>query len=374
MTWLLTQMWALLGAAALIALVFGWGLHGALLRGRVRRADVEAGLARTELEQARTEIEGLYAAQRKFGDGSATDTRSEIDQRDRQIEALTAQIGTLKARLESAVSESLGTDDSTSTAMTGAAGAAVGAAAANAIDDAAAKQQIDEAQARIEALEAEGAALREQIATFQESASGETVPTAEGQDSVQMDKLVWQNEYLRTRLKVFEEKAGVQLSGPPPEGPEDVVQAAEPVVSPAAPVTPIEDRETPDEELARLRWRNRYLEGRLAYLEEERSREVEATPVDADAPVAEAGDASSEGADAAAGEGDAPRADTAMNMLVAEGPSSPDAAPEPQTAPEESPPEPEPQLNVSAHLEAQPESEPEPQEASVSEAEPEPVA
>jgi len=42
---------------------------------------------------------------------------------------------------------------------------------------------------------------------------------------------------------------------------------AAPVAAAIAPAEPKADEESPEEELARLRWRNRYLEGRLAYFE-----------------------------------------------------------------------------------------------------------
>jgi len=139
MTWLLTQMWALLGAAALIALIFGWGLRGALLRGKLRRSQVEADLARTELEQARTEIEGLYAAQRKLSDGSP-ELKADLEARDKHITALNEQIMSLKSDLEAlqvqANEKSLVEGPGVMGAIgTGIAGAAVGTLASNTVDD-----------------------------------------------------------------------------------------------------------------------------------------------------------------------------------------------------------------------------------------------
>lgn len=294
MTWLLTQMWALLGAAALLALVFGWGLRGALLRGRLRRFEVEAGMAQTELEQARTEIEGLYAAQRKLGDG-APEMQAGLEERDQKIAAMGAELSELQSRLNAA-NETIGGGErgnaAAVAAVVGAMGGAAGSFAQGQLSGAAsddlgdALSQIRDLQGQISALETENTTLQSDLKAAlnpPDTAAGDNeapldpsgVDTSiEAAPSVEMEKLAWQNDYLRTRLRVFEEKAGVQLSGEPPSGPEDVADETDVDGSSTVVSTPAEDRETPDEELARLRWRNRYLEGRLAYLEEERSRDV----------------------------------------------------------------------------------------------------
>ncbi|MEL6567346.1 MAG: hypothetical protein AAFQ22_02935 [Pseudomonadota bacterium] len=318
MTWLLTQMWALLGAAAFIALIFGWAVRGALLRGRLRRSEVEAGLARTELEQARTEIEGLYAAQRKLGEGAGgVDLSGDLAERDQRITALDAEVTSLRGKLEEAqaameAGQGQGGNEAAYAAVVGAAGVAGGAFAQGQLSGAAEAQP----DAQADALQSEISALQEQVSSLQaelqdaktlaETQANEieaqttqleahvgqavaeaaeatsfdaTVPAAvaapvAAADTVETDKLRWQNDYLRTRLKVFEQKAGVQLSGEPPAGPEDVpAEETAPDAETTAIAAASDDRETPDEELARLRWRNRYLEGRLAYLEEERSRD-----------------------------------------------------------------------------------------------------
>ncbi|MEO0817177.1 MAG: hypothetical protein AAFX86_07690 [Pseudomonadota bacterium] len=318
MTWLLTQMWALLGAAAFIALIFGWAVRGALLRGRLRRSEVEAGLARTELEQARTEIEGLYAAQRKLGEGAGgVDLSGDLAERDQRITALDAEVTTLRGKLEEAqaameAGQGQGGNEAAYAAVVGAAGVAGGAFAQGQLSGAAEAQPDVQA----DALQSEISALQEQVSSLQaelqdaktlaetqaneieaqvaqlEVQAGQTVAEAAEAppfdatgpaavaapvavaDTVETDKLRWQNDYLRTRLKVFEQKAGVQLSGEPPAGPEDVpAEETAPGAETTAIAAASDDRETPDEELARLRWRNRYLEGRLAYLEEERSRD-----------------------------------------------------------------------------------------------------
>ena len=64
MAWLVTHMWMALVAAAVFALILGWTVRGILLTGRMRKAIVDKDVALTELEQARDEIERLFASQR----------------------------------------------------------------------------------------------------------------------------------------------------------------------------------------------------------------------------------------------------------------------------------------------------------------------
>ena len=367
MTWLLTQMWALLGAAALIALIFGWGLRGALLRGKLRRSQVEADLARTELEQARTEIEGLYAAQRKLSDGSP-ELKADLEARDQHITALNEQIMSLKGDLEDLQAQASKTSLVEGPGVmgaigTGIAGAAVGTLASNTVDDGA-REELEVARKKIDELEG-------QLAAAQAGAgdAGQAVALA-GSDtgSVEFDKLRWQNDYLRTRLKVFEQKAGVQLSGEPPAGPEEAGVVADPVELPEAGVVvgASEDRETPDEELARLRWRNRYLEGRLAYLEEERSKEA---PEGSEMVAGVAGAAGAAATVAAVSEAAVPVETEDVADTVDEADPQPTFEPQPQLEPE---PEPEPEPVA---FEPDPVAfEPEPDPAPQLDAEPDPFA
>lgn len=277
MTWLLTQMWALMGGAAFLALLIGWGLRGALLKGRLRRAEVEAGVSKTELEQARTEIEGLYLAQRKLTAASAPDAGTDLTARDEQVAQLTSELASVRAELETARSEPVET--------------------IAAPVEPAPQADMSEAATNLEwhnrYLETRVRTLEEQLKAGMQAAPAEAeeavpavaaLPVEESPgESVELAKLRWQNDYLRTRLKVFEQRMGVQLSGEPPEGPEDLDEEED--ITPDLPQTAGEDaRETPDEELARLRWRNRYLEGRLAYLEEERSKEEPSSVMQTAAP------------------------------------------------------------------------------------------
>lgn len=97
------------------------------------------------------------------------------------------------------------------------------------------------------------------------------------EDTVERDKLAWQNDYLRQRLAFMEEHGlserdktnqinaadgGSAKAVPMPVEQEPVTIAQ---VEPATDDAP--DPGDIEQELARLRWRNRYLEGRLAYID-----------------------------------------------------------------------------------------------------------
>ncbi|MEO0466778.1 MAG: hypothetical protein AAF216_09560 [Pseudomonadota bacterium] len=345
MTWLMSQMWIYLGAAALLGLLFGAGLRGLLLRGKMRRAEVELGVTQTELDQARTEIEGLYSAQRRLAGADGVDMSAEIAERDSRVAALGGELASAKAELE-ALRNQPAPD-----LASGAAGAALGAVAAAAVsggDDGAAAAERDQLKAQIGVLEGELNAARTQrdqaesdlqtaradLDTAQQAAPAEitTEPVASISDageSTDADKMRWQNEYLQTRVQALQARFGV--TDDDTLDPQPVATPGPSLVTDAEPVDGEEERETPDEELARLRWRNRYLEGRLAYLEEERSRDPDVPALAATATAAVA---------------------TATALVE---PAPVEAAPE---VPE---PEPEPVAPVFAEPEPEPEVQPEPE-------------
>ncbi len=285
MTWLSLHIWMLLAAAGLLGLVLGIALRGVVLRARLRRMQVERDLARTEIDQARNEIEALYAAQRRAGQPDDA-LRAELTTRKSALERMSGELDSARAELARLQADAGSTGEDV--AQSGAAvlaGAAIGAAGASALGSdvqeagsdgvsgqaAALEWRNRYLESRVQQLETE---LREALTASRVLASAEPVSVSDdsgispeatdtvtvsedtgavagevlARDTADTDKLRWQNQYLAQRLSYFEGKV-----------------AALPVVAEA-----LDDvRETPDEELARLRWRNRYLEGRLAYLEEE---------------------------------------------------------------------------------------------------------
>jgi len=85
-------------------------------------------------------------------------------------------------------------------------------------------------------------------------------------DTVQAEKQAWQNDYLRQRIAFMEHSAPkerlvtVPVNGAAPTEAVDDAPVEGMVEVPA-------DAGELEQELARLRWRNRYLEGRLAYID-----------------------------------------------------------------------------------------------------------
>ncbi len=256
MAWLSLHIWMLLAAAALLGLFFGFAIRGLMLRGKLRRAEVERDMSALELEQAKTEIEALYAAQRRAGAPDEA-LQQQLREREEAVQRLGNELKSAKAELQQL------SDGGGHAAMTGGAaiaGAAVGAVAGSAATGASDGENSQEQlewrnrylESRVRRLEED---LRNSNAPAEPSvgsamASADSPVEADASEATEMDKLRWQNNYMRQRLSVFEDKAARASN----------VSSAQ--------ATKGSQQETPDEELARLRWRNRYLEGRLAYLEE----------------------------------------------------------------------------------------------------------
>ena len=268
MTWLVTHMWIALAGAALIALLLGWSLRGMMLMGRLRRAEVDRDVTKVELSEARDEIERLFAAQRKLLAGQGGAPAFEAAQVSPQADpALEQQLAETLSALRAAREEL----DALKAAPPVLAPAPE-MAAVPAIDGAA-MLRTQELEAQVAGLEADLADARRAL-TEAEVARAEAVATAaavpapveaEAPPTAEADpKLVWKASYLALRVKALENEVAAQPA-PPAAVPE--VQEAEPVAAAIAPAEPKADEESPEEELARLRWRNRYLEGRLAYFE-----------------------------------------------------------------------------------------------------------
>ena len=292
MTWLMSQMWVLLAIAGLFGLLFGWGMRGGLLRGRVQRADVERGVAQTELKQARAEIEALYEAQRRPAAGADTEA---LAARDERVASLSDQLSAKTAELEALIAER----ESAPPAGNGSSGALDGGAVSETQAISKDAGQIDTArlewrnrylESRVRKLEADASASAPAVvaAALTPDVNADSVaPEADDDTVVELDKLRWQNSYLNTRLSYFQNRAADAPSKAEPVAQDAPTPEAEPAADEATVEADAEagpGRETVDEELARLRWRNRYLEGRLAYLEEERTAALDED--EASAPLA----------------------------------------------------------------------------------------
>lgn len=268
MTWLVAHMWIALAGAALVALLLGWSLRGMLLTGRLRRAEVDRDVTKVELSEARDEIERLFAAQRKLLAGQGGAQAFEAAQVSPQADpALEQQLAETLSALRLAREEL----DALKAAPPVLAPAPE-MAALPAIDGAA-MLRTKELEAQVAGLEADLAEARRaltdaEVARAEAVAAAATVPApvqTEAAPAAEADpKLTWKVSYLALRVKALENEVAAQpaLAAAPA-----AVEEAAPAAAPSAPEAPKADEESPEEELARLRWRNRFLEGRLAYFE-----------------------------------------------------------------------------------------------------------
>ena len=102
----------------------------------------------------------------------------------------------------------------------------------------------------------------------------EAVPETPAQPDA---KIEWQNKYLRARVSYFEEMAAVaaKMTTPVPAATQEADVPSHELESLQSEITVLKAElsrtskgdSVNEQELARLRWRNRYLEGRLKYLE-----------------------------------------------------------------------------------------------------------
>lgn len=220
-------IWFVLAGAALVAFLFGILVRGVMTSAKARRATVERDVALTELDQVRGELDSLYAAQRKQREASAETSSvgpDELRERDERLSKVSQELETAKAELES-LRESRQDQAPAPEPATG--------------------ETDEDLKARNAFLEERVGELEAKVHTL---GNAPQAPTEKGvpDDSSKAD---WQIGFLKSRVEALEEKLLEK------EGQAAIPQ--QPQADPAA-----------DEELARLRWRNRYLEGRLAYFEE----------------------------------------------------------------------------------------------------------
>jgi predicted flap endonuclease-1-like 5' DNA nuclease len=257
MSWLLTHMWMALAAVGLFALLLGWSVRGILLVGKLRTARVDRDVARTELEQARAEIEGLYAAQRNTAPGASDPAlKAELNVREKRLAELSSELSRSKAELES-LKTSAGRGSATAAAAASARPTAIAAD-----EEPSLLWRNRHLESRVRHLEA--AVHQPAVAAAATVAGAEAVAgMAPEADATQTDKLKWQADFLKQRVEALEAELAAQ---------------------PAADTSPAQPAAGADanEELARLRWRNRFLEGRIAYFEGDSASATEDAPEAAD--------------------------------------------------------------------------------------------
>lgn len=258
MTWLMTHMWIVVAAAGAVALLLGWSIRGMMLSGKMRQAMVERDMVKVELGNSKEEVEKLFAQIRKIQSGEVSASATSGDPiLARKVESLTAELARKSAEID-----------------------ALKAAATTAAPAAAKGGQVEDTLVwRNRHLESRVVHLEAELAKAQ-SAPVATPPAPEAAaPAADTAKLEWEVKYLRTRVEALQ----TELSAAPVAVP----AIAEPVT--VQPVAAASDPASPvEEEIARLRWRVRYLEGKLAYFEgdEEAAAEGEDAADAAAAPVA----------------------------------------------------------------------------------------
>lgn len=267
MQWLMVHMWTALAAAGALGLLFGWSSRGLGLRAKLRRAEGERNIALGSLQEKDSELEALYAAGRtpSSSEGVAIndeELRQELQEREQKLQTLADELARSKAELNdlrengggSELSEGVATGAATVAALT-----AIGSA----------DEEANTLEWRNRYLESRVRSLETKLSELGGETKSAISKAATGQggqcdkDSVAAAKLRWQNDYLKQRLNFFETNRSASATA-----------TSFAAVSTSPEIVSNEDADTPsDEEIAKLRWRNRYLEGRLAYYEGDKSEE-----------------------------------------------------------------------------------------------------
>jgi len=239
----MTHMWIVVAATGLVALLLGWSIRGMLLSGKMRQAVVERDLVKVELNDAREEVEKLFAQIRKLQNGDAQAGVPAVDPiLTRKVESLTAELARKSAEIEAL--------------KTAAASAAAAAVPASPPVAQAAAGQVEETLVwRNRHLESRVAYLEAELskAPVIAAAAPQAEAAAPPADTAKRD---WELSYLRTRVEALQ----TELAAVP-------VAASAPVAAAASEPAAAETPAPVEEEIARLRWRVRFLEGRLAYFE-----------------------------------------------------------------------------------------------------------
>ncbi len=321
MSWLLIQIWSALAIIALLGLAFGWAVRGIGLKTRLRRLKAERDLVATDRDQLREELDTLYASRQAASQASrnaasgSDDLSAEIAKRDDRLKSLGDELNTSKKELERLREEAKRARAEAEAASKARAEAAAKADAALKAAERGAETSASAAkpaETGIPAAAAVGGALAAG------AAAGATVsrPAQSAADTderiaalgKQRDELTWRNRYLESRVRMLEEtvskiekSADAAVADAQPElaakvetlvaengklrG--EVESLRERAADPDPAGRPAHDAEI-EQELARLRWRNRYLESRLDYLEGNPDTAAEEARVEADREAAAA--------------------------------------------------------------------------------------
>ena len=288
MAWLITHMWMTLAAAGVLGLIFGWTFRGAMMMGRMRRADVDRDLALTELEQTKSENEELWTAQRSGATAAAgagdEALKVELEARELRMTKLSEELANSKAELDRLRQERAETPADAPVEEIAATEDAPGRLDDNIDEEEASlvwrnrhlESRVRHLEGKVHELAGAGAAVSGVVAIVSDAVDGnesdETTDDAPNAlDTIEHDKLVWRADYLSKRVAFLETQIGNNAAVQTGAVAADVIEGpvTDVEISSDTEVGHDEDEATNEEEMASLRWRNRYLEGRLAYYEGE---------------------------------------------------------------------------------------------------------
>lgn len=291
MAWLITHMWMTLAAAGVLGLIFGWAFRGAMMMGRMRRADVNRDLALTELEQTKSENEELWVAQRSGATAAAgagdEALKVELEARERRMTKLSEELTNSKAELDRLRQDRAETPADVTVAEVAATEDATGRLDENIDEEEASlvwrnrhlESRVRHLEGKVHEMAGAGAGVLGAAAIADVAVDGGDGDVVEEDapntfDAAERDKLVWRTDYLNKRVAFLETQIGNDAAahtGVVASIVEDIADGpvADAEISVDADSGHDDDEATNEEEMASLRWRNRYLEGRLAYYEGE---------------------------------------------------------------------------------------------------------
>lgn len=303
-------VWFILAGAVVIGFVLAWILRGLKKSPTEQRAIVDRDIALLELQQTKDELDSLFAAQRKFKAEAKAAADAGADPALRaQVERLQAELAAARAGLEATPKVQ---------AEATAPSEALSAPAPDA--DPSPPEQLTPAPSTQDnemrnALIARNEYLEERIhdVELRLHHMAKEVAAAKTDEAVSdhTSKDAWLANYLGMRAEALQAKLQEALAA---SGKDEL--SAEASAAPAE----VESTEERDEEMARLRWRNRYLESRLAYLGQPSSRPT--------APTASSAGAA-QGADGPAKAASSPVVSPARPAQPAAGPRLAETSPDP---------------------------------------------
>ena len=270
---LLASLWAYLAGAGIIGLILGWAFRGVFIPPAktvnvtvpavAQPAELSAE-QKTKLEDAEKAAIALKTAQERMGqmEGMINGLRRDTEIARQTIGSLESELQAAKAAAipDAAEDEAHARDvwktrylESRVRFLEG----KLEDAAQPAPEPAVSSEDLTRVEAERDAALAELGALKSDT-------------TAE-QASAQTARLDWQNRYLKARLNVLEAGAATPEVAPvaqPVDTADKVADLKSEIAALKGKLSEASDGSGESEqELARLRWRNRYLEGRLNYLE-----------------------------------------------------------------------------------------------------------